>query len=129
MTSCHRNLHIDLPRIRESTSPMARTPVPSTTTRGTRSQDASVCRRAPRVTLAGVIAVADEEEFAQGADFSAGAMIELPRTCMIADGIARHADVIAFGWRRLRELLTVSHTDRRRRGGSRGPPRQQIPDP
>jgi len=44
-----------------------------------------------------VIAVALEEGLAYGEDFSVGTMIELPRACLIADRIARHADFFSFG--------------------------------
>ncbi len=44
-----------------------------------------------------VIAVAAEEGLTYGSDFSVGTMIELPRACMIADRIARHADFFSFG--------------------------------
>ena len=43
------------------------------------------------------IAVAEEEGLACGADFSVGTMIELPRACLIAGRIARHADFFSFG--------------------------------
>jgi pyruvate, orthophosphate dikinase len=44
-----------------------------------------------------VLAVAEQEGFAYGRDFSVGTMIELPRACFIADRIARHADFFSFG--------------------------------
>ena len=44
-----------------------------------------------------VLAIAEEEGFAYGRDFSVGTMIELPRACFIADRIARHADFFSFG--------------------------------
>jgi pyruvate, orthophosphate dikinase len=44
-----------------------------------------------------VLAVAEEEGFGYGRDFGVGTMIELPRACMIADRIARHADFFSFG--------------------------------
>ena len=44
-----------------------------------------------------VIAVALEEGLAYGEDFNVGTMIELPRACLIADRIARHADFFSFG--------------------------------
>jgi pyruvate,orthophosphate dikinase len=43
------------------------------------------------------LAVAEEEGFAYGRDFGIGTMIELPRACLIADRIARHADFFSFG--------------------------------
>ena len=43
------------------------------------------------------IAVALEEGAAYGEDFTVGTMIELPRACLIADRIARHADFFSFG--------------------------------
>jgi pyruvate, orthophosphate dikinase len=46
---------------------------------------------------AGVLEVAEEEGFAYGRDFGVGTMIELPRACVIADRIARHADFFSFG--------------------------------
>jgi pyruvate,orthophosphate dikinase len=36
-------------------------------------------------------------QFKQPVDFLIGAMIELPRACLIADQIAKHADFISFG--------------------------------
>jgi pyruvate,orthophosphate dikinase len=44
-----------------------------------------------------VLTVAAEEGFAYGEDFRVGTMIELPRACLIADRIARHADFFSFG--------------------------------
>ena len=43
------------------------------------------------------IAVALEEGATYGEDFTVGTMIELPRACLIADRIARHADFFSFG--------------------------------
>jgi phosphoenolpyruvate-protein kinase (PTS system EI component) len=43
------------------------------------------------------VAVAAEEGLAYGDDFRVGTMIELPRACLIADRIARHADFFSFG--------------------------------
>ena len=43
------------------------------------------------------VAVAAEEGLAYGDDFRIGTMIELPRACLIADRIARHADFFSFG--------------------------------
>ncbi|MDQ6820737.1 MAG: pyruvate, phosphate dikinase [Actinomycetota bacterium] len=44
-----------------------------------------------------VVAVAEEEGLVAGSDFTVGTMIELPRSCMIAELIARHADFFSFG--------------------------------
>jgi pyruvate,orthophosphate dikinase len=44
-----------------------------------------------------VVRVADEEGFVLGADFGLGTMIELPRACLIAGDIARHAEFFSFG--------------------------------
>jgi pyruvate, orthophosphate dikinase len=44
-----------------------------------------------------VVSIAEEEGLAYGADFNVGTMIELPRACMIAGRIARHADFFSFG--------------------------------
>jgi pyruvate, orthophosphate dikinase len=44
-----------------------------------------------------VLAVAEEEGLAYGSEFSVGTMIELPRACLIADRVARHADFFSFG--------------------------------
>jgi pyruvate,orthophosphate dikinase len=44
-----------------------------------------------------VVAVAADEGLAYGDDFRVGTMIELPRACLIADRIARHADFFSFG--------------------------------
>jgi pyruvate,orthophosphate dikinase len=44
-----------------------------------------------------VLAVAAEEGLHYGSEFTVGTMIELPRACMIADRIARHADFFSFG--------------------------------
>ena len=44
-----------------------------------------------------VVAAADDEGLAAGSDFTVGTMIELPRSCMIAERIARHADFFSFG--------------------------------
>jgi pyruvate,orthophosphate dikinase len=43
------------------------------------------------------VAVAADEGLKEGVEFSVGTMIELPRACMIADLIARHADFFSFG--------------------------------
>jgi pyruvate,orthophosphate dikinase len=44
-----------------------------------------------------VLAVAAQEGLHYGSEFTVGTMIELPRACMIADRIARHADFFSFG--------------------------------
>jgi len=44
-----------------------------------------------------VVRVAGEEGMAEGEDYTVGTMIELPRACLIADRIARHADFFSFG--------------------------------
>ena len=44
-----------------------------------------------------VLTVAEQEGFVYGRDFGVGTMIELPRACLIADRIARHADFFSFG--------------------------------
>jgi pyruvate, orthophosphate dikinase len=44
-----------------------------------------------------VLAVAEDEGLVYGRDFGVGTMIELPRACLIADRIARHADFFSFG--------------------------------
>ena len=41
--------------------------------------------------------VTEEEGLQYGPDFGVGTMIELPRACVIADRIARHADFFSFG--------------------------------
>ena len=43
------------------------------------------------------VAVASEEGLYEGADYTVGTMIELPRACMIAGLIAAHADFFSFG--------------------------------
>jgi pyruvate,orthophosphate dikinase len=44
-----------------------------------------------------VISVAEAEGLRYGEDFGVGAMIELPRACLVADRIAAHADFFSFG--------------------------------
>jgi pyruvate, orthophosphate dikinase len=44
-----------------------------------------------------VTSVADEEGISYGTDFRVGTMIELPRACLVAGAIARHADFFSFG--------------------------------
>jgi pyruvate,orthophosphate dikinase len=44
-----------------------------------------------------VVRVASEYGMKQGADYTVGTMIELPRACFVADRIARHADFFSFG--------------------------------
>jgi pyruvate,orthophosphate dikinase len=44
-----------------------------------------------------VMGVAAEEGFAPGQGFSVGTMIELPRACLVAGAIARHAEFFSFG--------------------------------
>jgi pyruvate,orthophosphate dikinase len=43
------------------------------------------------------VSVAAEEGLHEGADYTVGTMIELPRACMIAGLIAAHADFFSFG--------------------------------
>jgi len=40
---------------------------------------------------------AAENEMSLGRDYTIGTMIELPRACLVADRIARHADFFSFG--------------------------------
>jgi pyruvate,orthophosphate dikinase len=44
-----------------------------------------------------VVRIAKEEGLREGADFTVGTMIELPRACFIANRIARFADFFSFG--------------------------------
>ncbi len=44
-----------------------------------------------------VVRVGAEHGLREGADFTVGTMIELPRACFVADRIARHADFFSFG--------------------------------
>jgi len=44
-----------------------------------------------------VVATAASEGLREGDDFTVGTMIELPRACLVADHIARHADFFSFG--------------------------------
>jgi pyruvate,orthophosphate dikinase len=44
-----------------------------------------------------VVAETIESAGAEGLDVKVGTMIELPRACLIADRIARHADFFSFG--------------------------------
>jgi pyruvate,orthophosphate dikinase len=44
-----------------------------------------------------VVRVGEREGMREGADFTVGTMIELPRACFAADRIARHADFFSFG--------------------------------
>jgi pyruvate, orthophosphate dikinase len=44
-----------------------------------------------------IVSVGHEEGMRVGADFRVGTMIELPRACLIAGAIARHADFFSFG--------------------------------
>ena len=44
-----------------------------------------------------VVRTAADEGLAEGEDYSVGTMIELPRACLAADRIARHADFFSFG--------------------------------
>jgi pyruvate,orthophosphate dikinase len=44
-----------------------------------------------------VLRVAVEEGMAAGRDFGIGTMIELPRACLVAGEIARHAEFFSFG--------------------------------
>jgi pyruvate, orthophosphate dikinase len=43
------------------------------------------------------VRVAKDEGLAEGADFTVGTMIELPRACFVANRIAEHADFFSFG--------------------------------
>jgi pyruvate,orthophosphate dikinase len=56
--------------------------------------------------------VAHEEGLERGSDYSVGTMIELPRACLIADRIARHADFFSFGTNDLTQTaLGISRDD------------------
>ena len=44
-----------------------------------------------------VVGVADRHGMREGADYTVGTMIELPRACFVADRIAEHADFFSFG--------------------------------
>ncbi|HET9720317.1 MAG TPA: putative PEP-binding protein, partial [Solirubrobacteraceae bacterium] len=44
-----------------------------------------------------VLSVAESEGLRCGHDYGVGTMIELPRACVVADRIARHADFFSFG--------------------------------
>ena len=44
-----------------------------------------------------IVAVAERHGLRAGEDFKIGTMIELPRACLVADRIARHADFFSFG--------------------------------
>jgi pyruvate,orthophosphate dikinase len=44
-----------------------------------------------------VVRTAATEGLREGEDFTVGTMIELPRACLMADHIARHADFFSFG--------------------------------
>jgi pyruvate,orthophosphate dikinase len=44
-----------------------------------------------------VVRIGDEEEMAEGEDYTVGTMIELPRACFVANRIAEHADFFSFG--------------------------------
>ncbi len=44
-----------------------------------------------------VVRTAGAEGLREGADYTVGTMIELPRACLVADSIARHADFFSFG--------------------------------
>jgi pyruvate,orthophosphate dikinase len=44
-----------------------------------------------------VLPVADSEGLRYGEEFGVGTMMELPRSCLIADRIAPHADFFSFG--------------------------------
>ncbi|MDQ6816248.1 MAG: pyruvate, phosphate dikinase, partial [Actinomycetota bacterium] len=44
-----------------------------------------------------VVAAAEDEGLQAGSEFTVGTMIELPRSCMIAERIARYADFFSFG--------------------------------
>jgi pyruvate, orthophosphate dikinase len=44
-----------------------------------------------------IVSVGHQEGMVVGADFRVGTMIELPRACLIAGAVARHADFFSFG--------------------------------
>jgi pyruvate, orthophosphate dikinase len=44
-----------------------------------------------------VVSVGNEHDMREGADYTVGTMIELPRACFIANLIAKHADFFSFG--------------------------------
>ncbi len=44
-----------------------------------------------------VVRIAEQEGMHEGADYSVGTMIELPRACVVADHLAEHADFFSFG--------------------------------
>jgi len=44
-----------------------------------------------------VVRIAEQEEMREGADYSVGTMIELPRACVVAGDLAQHADFFSFG--------------------------------
>jgi pyruvate, orthophosphate dikinase len=59
-----------------------------------------------------VVRVAREFELEEGADYTVGTMIELPRACFVADRIAEHADFFSFGTNDLTQTaLGVSRDD------------------
>jgi pyruvate,orthophosphate dikinase len=49
------------------------------------------------LTRAIVVEVGERHGMQEGADYTVGTMIELPRACLIADRIAAHADFFSFG--------------------------------
>ncbi|PZS17258.1 MAG: hypothetical protein DLM54_09985 [Acidimicrobiales bacterium] len=51
-----------------------------------------------------VVAVAEDEGLEAGSEFTVGTMIELPRSCMIAERIARYADFFSFGTNDLTQM-------------------------
>jgi pyruvate,orthophosphate dikinase len=44
-----------------------------------------------------VVRIAEQEGMREGADYTVGTMIELPRACVVADHLAEHADFFSFG--------------------------------
>ena len=56
--------------------------------------------------------IAHEEGLERGRDYSVGTMVELPRACLIAERIARHADFFSFGTNDLTQTaLGISRDD------------------
>jgi pyruvate,orthophosphate dikinase len=44
-----------------------------------------------------VVRIAEQEGMSEGADYTIGTMIELPRACVVAGQLAKHADFFSFG--------------------------------